>query len=72
MGVCPWFSNSRLSLDQKGTKTIPFWAAHNELAYIRGVLPGRKSKCLKNSVHGPGCPLNALFGQDPWERKELV
>ena len=33
------------------------------MAFIRKHLPGENPNISKNSVHGPGCPLNASFGR---------
>ena len=57
---------------QKKRKNHTLWGGTYLHGFHKETSPGRKSKYLRNSVRGPGCPLNASFGRETLKRKELV
>ena len=57
---------------KKRKKKHTLWGGTYLYGWYKEISPGRKSKYLRNSVRGPGCPLNTSFGRETLKRKELV
>ena len=48
----------------KKRKSHTLWGGTYLHGFHKETSPGRKSKYLRNSVRGPGCPLNASYGRE--------